>query len=480
MAQKRLAEIRKERIKKLRELRDFGINPYPSFYPKKYSCLEAGKRLGKSAQAAGRVKAIRRHGQITFADLMDESGQIQLWFQQDLLKRSYSLVDLLDVGDFLGARGQVVKTKAGEISLEVESFEILAKTLKSLPEKRSGLKDEETRFRQRYLELAIDPELRELFRKKALFWQTIRNFLLKKGFLEVETPVLENITGGADADPFITHHNALDIDLYLRISMGELWQKRLLVGGFEKTFELGRQFRNEGVSFEHLQDYTQMEFYWAYVNYLSGMELVEEMYKEVVKKVFGKTKFDIGKFSVDFGRKWEKIDYVSRIEKELGIDVLKAGKKEIQQKLKSLRVDFDNHERKGRLIDKLWKQIRVKIAGPAFLVDHPVEVSPLAKRKKENPALVERFQVILAGSEMGNGYSELNDPIDQKERFEEQAAMRKEGDKEAQMADTDFVEALEYGMPPACGFGVSERLFCFLVDRPARECVFFPLLRPKK
>lgn len=480
MAQKRLAAIRKERIQKANQLRELGIDPYPHSYPKEHTCNQVRKRLGKSAQTAGRIKSIRRHGKIAFIDLMDSSGQIQLWFQENKLgKKDYQLLSYLDMGDFLGAKGRVIKTKAGEVTLEVENFKILTKSIRPMPEKRQGLKDEETRFRKRYLDLATDFELRELFVKKALFWQAIRDFMLKEDFLEVETPVLENVAGGADANPFITHHDALDIDVYLRISMGELWQKRLLVGGFEKTFELGRQFRNEGISFEHLQDYTQMEFYWAYVNYEAGMELTERLYKEVVKKVFGKNKFKIAGFQVDFSKKWEIIDYVGRIKKDLDIDVLKATKKELQEKLKRLKVEFKPQERRGRLIDKLWKQIRVKIAGPAFLVDHPVEVSPLAKRKEDNPRLVERFQIILAGSEMGNGYSELNDPADQGERFEEQAKMREEGDKEAQVHDQDFVEALEHGMPPACGFGVSERLFSFLMNKSMRECVLFPLLRPK-
>jgi len=480
MAQSRLSTIRQERIKKANQLRKLGIDPYPHSYEKKHSCEQARKKLGKTAKTAGRIRSIRAHGKITFMDLSDSSGQIQLWFQESKLgKKDYGLLSLFDIGDFLGAEGQVVKTKAGEITLEVESFRLLTKAIRPMPEKREGLRDEETRYRKRYLDLATDPDLRELFRKKAMFWQTIRDFMLKEGFLEVETPILENVAGGADANPFITHHDALDIDVYLRISMGELWQKRLLVGGFEKTFELGRQFRNEGISFEHLQDYSQMEFYWAYVNYQQGMELTERLYKEVARKVFGKTKFKIGDFQVDFAKRWEKIDYVSRIKKELSVDVLKATKKELQEKLRKLKVEFDKTERKGRLIDKLWKQIRVKVAGPAFLIDHPVEVSPLAKRKEDNPKLVERFQIILAGSEMGNGYSELNDPADQGERFEEQAEMREEGDKEAQMHDRDFVEALEHGMPPACGFGVSERLFSFLTNKSGRECVLFPLLRPK-
>jgi len=354
-----------------------------------------------------------------------------------------------------------------------------------LPEKWHGLQDEDLRYRQRYLDFVMHPELKAMFVRKNLFWQSFREFLTEKGFLEVETPVLEVTAGGADANPFVTHHKALDLDLYLRISMGELWQKRLMVAGFEKTFEIGRQFRNEGMSREHLQDYTQMEYYWAYANFEDSMRLVEEMYKYVAKKTFGKTRFKIGEFEVEFNQTWPRIDYAETIQKELDFEI--AGAKEgagnndrcsLQAKLKELKINFDPKLTKHRLIDLLWKQCRKKIAGPCFLVGHPVEVSPLAKRDPENPKTVQRFQVILAGSEMGNGYSELNDPLDQEERFKEQARLREKGDAEAQMHDRDFVEALKHGMPPTSGFGISERLFSFLEDKPVRECVMFPLVKP--
>ncbi|MCL5018867.1 MAG: hypothetical protein M1426_00080 [Patescibacteria group bacterium] len=270
----------------------------------------------------------------------------------------------------------------------------------------------------------------------------------------------------------------MDIDVFLRISMGELWQKRLMVGGFEKTFEIGRQFRNEGISREHLQDYSQMEFYWAYANYEDSMKLVEELYKYIAEKAFGTLKFKIGEFDVDLGGAWDKIDYIETIKSKQGIDVEKATDEEIKNKLTELKIKFNPNDRRGRLIDTLWKQIRKEIAGPVFLINHPVEVSPLAKRKEDNSKLVERYQVILAGSEMGNGYSELNDPVDQAQRFKEQAKMREAGDKEAQMHDTDFVEALEYGMPPTTGFGFSERLFSFLADKSSREAQMFPLMKP--
>ncbi|MFH1561396.1 MAG: lysine--tRNA ligase [Patescibacteria group bacterium] len=479
MAQARLDAVRQQRIEKLQKLREAGVAPYPARFAKKQLCVQVADFLDKQINTAGRIMAIRGHGKMVFMDLADQSGGVQLWFKEDKLGKSYRLLSLLDTGDFIGIEGLVVKTKSGQLSVEVSGFTVLNKTILPLPDKWHGLKDEELRFRKRYLELLTNPEVRQMFEKKSLFWKTIRNFMLAEGFLEVETPVLENVTGGADTTPFVTHHDALDIDVYLRISMGELWQKRLLVGGFEKTFEIGRQFRNEGISFEHLQDYTQMEFYWAYANYEDGMDLVQKLYRQVVKKTFGKTEFKIGDFEVDFAGDWPQLDYVDTVKQGLGIDVLKASDAQLRAQLKKLKIEFEPKERRGRLIDKLWKHIRVGIAGPAFLINHPVEVSPLAKRKTDNPLLTERFQVILAGSEMGNGYSELNDPVDQAERFAQQAQMRKEGDKEAQMHDRDFVEALEYGMPPACGFGVSERLFSFLMDKSARECVMFPLLKPK-
>lgn len=456
MAQSRLEEIRKIRIGKLNKLKELGINPYPSKPSNlSISISSARSKSGETVSVAGRLWRLREHGNIVFADLRDYSGQIQLLFQKK------DLLSLLDVGDFIEARGAVIKTQAGETTVDVASWQILSKSLRPIPDDWYGLKDEETRYRQRYVDLLLNDDLKKLFRRKAVFWQSMRDFLVKEDFLEVETPVLENTAGGADANPFVTHHNALDIDLYLRISMGELWQKRLMVAGFNKTFEIGRQFRNEGISHEHLQDYSQMEFYWAYADYEDSMKLVEDMYKYVAKKTFGKLKFEIEGHVVDLSVPWEKIDYTQTILEKTGRDISKS----------SLP---------ARELDQLWKSVRKSIAGPAFLVGHPVEVSPLAKRISGKPGFVERYQVIIAGSEMGNGYSELNDPLDQAERFAKQQAMREAGDEEAQMNDTDFVTALEYGMPPVTGFGVSERLFSFLANLPIRETVLFPLLRPEK
>jgi lysyl-tRNA synthetase class 2 len=316
--------------------------------------------------------------------------------------------------------------------------------------------------------------------KKDKFWNSVRDFMKQKGFTEVETPTLETTAGGADAAPFQTHHNALDIDVYLRISMGELWQKRLMVAGLEKTFEIGRQFRNEGMDSEHLQDYTQMEFYWAYQNFEEGMKLTEELFKDIAKKTFGKTQFKIRGFEIDLDKEWERYDYRETVKEMTGVDILKADLNEMEDKLKELKVEYDKKGlNKARAIDNLWKYCRKNIAGPGFLINEPLEVSPLAKKSQENPNFVERFHVIIAGSELANGYSELNDPIDQKERFQAQQKLRDEGDEEAQMYDEDFVEALEYGMPPTCGFGMSERVFAFFMDKPMRECQIFPLMKPK-
>ncbi|MFH1713516.1 MAG: amino acid--tRNA ligase-related protein, partial [Candidatus Jacksonbacteria bacterium] len=372
-------------------------------------------------------------------------------------------------------------THNGEKSLMVKDWKLLAKAIRPLPEKWHGLADEEESLRKRYLDILFNQGVKEMIIKKAKFWQAIRNFLIKKDFLEVETPVLENTAGGADAKPFLTHHNALNLDVYLRISMGELWQKRLMVAGFEKTFEIGRQFRNEGMDAEHLQDYMQMEFYWAYADYEDGMKLVEELFKYTAQETFGTLKFKIKNFEIDLDKKWERYDYRKTVKKYTKIDILETDMNKMEKKLKELKVDYDKKGfNKTRAIDNLWKYCRKQIAGPGFLVGLPIEVSPLAKRDEVNQELSQRFQVIIAGSELGNGYSELNDPLDQAKRFEEQAKLREAGDEEAQMFDYEFVEALEYGMPPTCGFGMSERVFSFLMDKPARECQIFPLMKPKQ
>jgi lysyl-tRNA synthetase class 2 len=489
MVMGRQEEVARERLKKLEELRKQGIDPYPSRYEvknlsielhQKYKSLKNGKKTKDKVKIAGRVTTIRDIGKITFAVLQDGYGTIQLVLQEketpeELLNffKKY-----IDAGDIVGAEGIIFRTQRGELSVIVKNLVLLTKSIFPLPDKWHSIQDEEERFRKRYLDVLMNQEVKETFIRKSKFWQTIRNFLLQRGFLEVETPVLENSAGGASATPFVTHHNSLDIDVYLRISAGELWQKKLMVGGYPKTFEIGRIFRNEGMDAEHLQDYTQMEFYWAYANYEDGMELAEELYKEIAKQVFGKTKFGRGEHVFDLAKPWKKIDYADTIKKETGTDIFKAENKEIEEKLAELKQEFIPNSSRARLIDALWKYCRKKITGPVFLTGQSVEISPLAKRTKKDSRKVEQFQIIIAGSELGNGYSELNDPLDQEARFIEQQKMKDAGDTTAQSHDAEFVESLKYGMPPACGFGLSERLFAFLEGKPIRETLLFPLMRP--
>lgn len=476
-------EIVQERMRKLSELKKKGINPYPNKFDKKQmisECVET--KLKSKVKTAGRLMSKRDLGKIAFCVLQDQSGKIQIVMQEGETPEKVRefFKSYIDAGDFVGVEGEIFNTKTGEKSILVKNLELLSKSILPLPDKFHGLKDDEERLRKRYLEIIMNPEVKEIFLKKAKFWNAVRSFLLERDFLEVETPVLETSAGGAAATPFSTHHNALDIDVYLRISMGELWQKKLMVAGYEKTFEIGRQFRNEGMDAEHLQDYSQMEFYWAYANAEDGMKLVEELYKKVAKEVLGSLKFESNGHKIDLGKKWERYDYEDLIKKHTGVEIYNASEKEIKKKLNELKVEYNPNVDKWRLVDVLWKVARKKISGPGFLINQPVEVSPLAKRSEKDSKKVEQFQVILGGSEMGNGYSELNDPIDQEERFEQQMKLKEQGDTEAQEHDKGFVEALKYGMPPTCGFGFSERLFSFLLDKPIRETVIFPLMRPSE
>ena len=478
---------RDDRLGKLAALKAQGINPYPAISNRSHmvgQVLADFFQLQDNATEitlAGRLRSFRDHGNISFADLEDISGRMQLVISKNELGDNYkSFIKLVDCSDFIEAKGVLIITKAGEKSLELKSWRLLSKALRNVPSEHFGLEDDDERLRKRYLDILLRPEMKDLIIKRDKFWNAVRTFLKERDFIEVETPVLETTTGGADARPFATHHNALDIDVFLRISMGELWQKKLMVAGLEKTFEIGRQFRNEGMDAEHLQDYTQMEFYWAYADFEKGMRLVEELYKYVALQTFGTLKFKIGKFDVDLGEPWQRYDYRETVLEHTGIDILAADLAAMEAKLRELKIDYDT---KGfnitRAIDNLWKYCRKQIGGPGFLVGVPITVSPLAKRDDYHPEIAQRFQPIIAGSELGNGYSELNDPVDQLARFNEQAALREAGDDEAQMKDEDFVEALEYGMPPTCGFGMSERVFAFLMGKTMRECQIFPLMRPK-
>ena len=365
------------------------------------------------------------------------------------------------------------------MTLQVTDWKMLAKSLAPVPTEYFGLKDTEELLRRRYLDLMMNPETREIFCQKNIFWQTVRNFLEKKGFLEVQTPVFENIPGGADAEPFVTRHNALGRDYYLRISL-ELPLKKLLVGGYEKIFEIGRVFRNEGIDREHLQEYDMAEVYSAYTSLKEGMKLTKKIFQEIVKKT-GKTEMEHEGNKINWLGKWETKDYFKLFKEALGIDLGKdISVEDLKKKADELKIEYKPEYGKGRMIDLLFKKlIRPKMIQPAFLVGHPVEVSPLAKKDPKNPRKVLRLQVIAGGTELANGFSELNDPIDQRADFEEQMKLREAGDKEAQMLDEDFVEALEYGMPPAFGLGISERFFAFLMGKSVRETVIFPPMKEK-
>lgn len=492
MLKGREKQIVEERKKKISELREAGVDPFPNKFKyretrtwssnvlEKYSKLKDEGKSGDDVSICGRVMTKRSFGKLAFCKMQDIKGFIQIVMQRgespDTVEKLFKRVD---AGDIIGVKGEVIKTKTGEISILMQELVILTKAINPLPEKWHGLKDEEEKLRKRYLDIIMNVDVKELFIKKQKFWSTIRNFLIDREFLEVETPILEVSAGGAAANPFATHHRALDLDVYLRISMGELWQKKALVAGFEKTFEIGRQFRNEGMDAEHLQDYSQMEFYWGYANFEDGMKLVEEMYKEIAMVILGGLKFENGEYKINLGKKWEKYDFETLIKKKTDVDIYNSSKEDIMKKMDKLKIEYDEGVDKWRMVDLLWKYCRKELSGPGFLVGQPVELTPLAKRDPKDPRKVQQFQVILAGSEMGNGYSELNDPIDQEERFDEQRKLGEAGDEEAHEHDESFVEALRHGMPPACGFGVSERLFSVMMNRPIRECVMFPLMKPE-
>ena len=480
--------VRAERMVKIKQLKEAGMEAYPASTRRTHTVdnfLENHAVLLKNSEEivlAGRVMSIREHGGSLFVDIFDGTVKAQIYFKKENLEenRFEQFILLVDTGDIIEVGGVAFTTKRGMPSLLGNSWRMLAKSLAPVPDQWFGIKDEDERFRKRYLDILLTKDLADRIRRRSVFWNAFREFLLERNFIEVETPVLETTTGGADARPFKTHHNALDMDVYLRISAGELWQKRLMVAGLSKVFEIGRIFRNEGMSAEHAQDYTQVEFYEAFKDYEAGMEMVTELYRAVADKVYGTRVFKIKEFNIDLGAEWERYDFCELIKKEFNIDPLTTTVDGVRATLEDRGIQY---EQKGfnleRGVDTLWKQIRKTLRGPGFLIGVPVYLETLAKRSHKDPRVVERFQVILGGSEMGKGFSELNDPVDQAERFKHQQELREAGDEEAQMDDKSFVEALEYGMPPALGFGVSERLFSFLEGVSIREAQIFPLLRPR-
>lgn len=481
-----LQDYRNERLRKLEELQKLGIDPYPARSERTHTCNQIVNDFenleGKEVSVVGRVMNLRKFGKLAFIVLRDSSGQVQLFLhgpdvtELDAKRGTLGMkqLSLLDSGDYLQATGIVIKTKTGEISVGVRELCLLTKSLRPIPEK---LENKEERFRRRYLDMNVNQEVCQRFIRRSKFWQATRDFLNNNGFIEINTPVLEYTTGGADANPFVTYMDALDKQqFYLRISQ-ELPLKRLIGAGFEKVYDLGPRFRNESYSDEHLPEHIAMEWYAAYWDWQKGRSFMEDMYKYVLKETFGTLKFNIKGFDIDMSREWEVWDYAEVIAKHYDIDVYNTTIEEVTKKLKENNLEVKKTDSIPRGIDKLWKNIRKDVAGPVWLVNTPKFISPLAKSNVDNPLAVERFQPVIAGTELGNGYSELNDPIDQLNRFTEQQAMRDAGDDEAMMLDIDFVEMLEYGMPPTCGWGYSERVFWTFEGVTAREGVPFPHLK---
>ncbi len=480
-------EIRANRIDKIVKMRTLGIDPYPaeSFRTHQNSeFLYLFDQLvidGSVVTLAGRVMSVRGQGGIMFVDIFDGTARVQaLLKKDDMGKENFSLFEeLVDVSDFIEVSGTAFTTKRGANSIASSSWRMLVKSLRQVPDEWFGLKDEDERYRKRYLDILLNPEVADLVKKRSIFWNTMRTFMLERDFVEVETPILETKTGGAEARPFTTHHNALDIDVFLRISVGELWQKKLMVAGLPKTFEIGRIFRNEGMSHEHAQDFTSFEFYEAYQDSKNGIPMLIDLYRTVAEKTFGTLQFTIGGFEVDFGGEWATYNFNDLMQKAYGIDPRDVNIKTVKTMLIKENIAHEKNVDIGHGVDLLWKKVRKTIGGPAFLLDIPVYLEPLAKRSTEDSRVVQRFQILLGGSEVGKAFNELNDPTDQLGRFEKQQSLRDQGDEEAQMADFEYVEAMEYGMPPTFGFGVSERLFCFLAGTSIREAQIFPLMRPR-
>ena len=483
-----LKELRDERVRKLKTLRELGINPYPAEVVRSHELHEItddfDKLEGQSVTVTGRITGIRKFGKLAFLVIRDQSGQVQLFITAANLSEldattgqlGIEQLPLLDTGDFVEANGLVIRTQTGEISVQVEHLRLLTKSLRPMPVNYQEFTNKEERLRRRYVDMNVNADTRERFIRRSRFWQATRDFLNQRGFYEINIPVLEHTTGGADANPFVTHMDALDQDFYLRISH-ELPLKRMLGAGFEKVYDIGPRFRNENYSDEHLPEHVAMEWYWAYANWQDGIKFQTELFQHVLQAAFGTLQFKLGNFEADLSGEWEQWDYAETIRTKYDIDIFNCTLDEVKTALREHKLEVEQTENMVRGIDKLWKNIRKDVVGPIWLINTPTFISPLAKTNPANPLITERFQLVVAGSELSNGFSELNDPLEQLGRFSEQQQMRDRGDDEAMMLDIDFVEMLEYGMPPACGLGFSERVFWVFEGVTAREGVPFPQLR---
>ncbi|NDG51653.1 MAG: lysine--tRNA ligase [Flavobacteriia bacterium] len=492
--------VRRESLQKLLEL---DINPYPSeLFDVNVSATEIKKnynsdKLGyKNIQIAGRLMSRRVMGKASFAELQDSTGRIQLYFNRDEIcpdedKTMYNTVfkKLLDIGDFIGVKGYVFTTKVGEISIHVESFVVLSKTLRPLPLPKTdtdgkiydAFTDPEKRYRQRYVDLVVNPHVKEAFVKRTQLTNSMRSYLNDKGYLEVETPILQPIYGGAAARPFKTHHNTLDMPLYLRIA-NELYLKRLIVGGFDGVYEFSKDFRNEGMSRFHNPEFTQVELYVAYKDYNWMMDLVEEMVEKIALDLHGTTEVQVGDNLINFQRPWKRYTMYEAIEHFTGVDISEMDEATMAKTAKDLGVSVDSSMARGKLIDEIFgEKCEGQLIQPTFITDYPVEMSPLAKKHRDKEGLVERFEAICNGKEICNAFSELNDPIDQRERFEEQLKLAKRGDEEAMVLDEDFLRSIEYGMPPTAGLGIGiDRLSMIMTNSNSiQDVLFFPQMKPE-
>ena len=480
---------RQARMEKLKKLIAQKINPFPSQASRTHRCLEIIVDFDELAKKqikvvlAGRIRSLRSHGGSCFIHFEDETGKLQAYFKKDILKENYeTLKELIDIGDFIQIKGSLFLTKKEEKTILADEFKLLSKSLLPLPEKWNGLKAVEIRYRKRYLDLISNPTVKDIFIKRSIVINAIRQFLHQEGFMEVETPILQPIPGGASAKPFITHHNALNIDLYLRVAP-ELYLKRLIVGGFEKVYELGRSFRNEGIDHRHNPEYTSLEFYWAYADYQILMGFTEKLFTEIINKIQDSFEIKYKDKILNFKPPWPRKTFKKALFDLANIDITNLSKEKLIKEMKKLKLQANKKDELVALYEILYKEIILpSIEQPTIIMDYPIEMEPLAKKCEDDPRFAQRFQLVVCGIELLKAYSELNDPLDQKKRFEEQQKLISKGDEEAQRIDKDFIETLEYGMPPCAGEGIGiDRLVSILTNSHSlKEVILFPTLKPKK